>query len=113
MSLYHAQKGIPESIKNKLPKSTLWLRYSEHAKEARYSDRYGVAPEFDCIDTRAAQVIEVETVGERVEKVVYRVSVDEKLDCCLAVLVWSGKVKTVWMNRKSDLHQTVNLSKYD
>lgn len=112
MSLYHSQIGIPESVKAQLPQGKLEVRYSFHAQESRFSDRYGYIPEIKIIDTEAAKVIEVETEMGRVEKVVYRTSLDDKLDICIVVLVNKHLVKTTWINRKSDTHKTLDASKY-
>ena len=112
MTLYHSQKGIPEEVKKALPTKPMWLHYSRHAEVARYNDRYGVAPELQQLDPALAQVIEVETENDRPVKVVYRTNVNPQYDLCLVTNIPTGLVRTVWMNKVSDTHQTLNYSRY-
>lgn len=111
--LYHIEKGIPEEVKKQMPKAVIELHYSRHAQEARINDRYGEVPEFKTIDPNNAQVVEAETDGWKLKKVVYRIPYTETLDCCIVVLTGINLVKTVWVNRKSDNHKTLDLSKYN
>ena len=114
--LYHAETGIPFNIN--LPVS-LDLFYSDHAQRAATSDRYGRIDLHPSILTVDAKVIEVETcdrTGNPI-KVLLRKPHDERNDICLAIALNSSRqgrfvVKTVWLNRKDDLHKTLNKKKY-
>lgn len=112
MALYHVQKGIPESVVKNLPARVSELRYSFHAQQARFNDRYGQLPEVHEI-AADAQIIEVEAYNDQPVKAVYRQSYNEKIDICIVVLLDSKLVKTVWANEKNDTHRTINLSKYN
>jgi len=112
--LYHVEVGMPKTLA--LPHGTLSLAYSHHARTAAAFDRYGDVSEFlpATLDTREAQVIEVETddMGHTV-KVVYRLDYDDEVDMVLAVAV-DGRafVKTMWLNLKNDSHCTLDRARY-
>ena len=116
MKLYHVNVFLPADLKDSLPRGIFKLCYTDHAKRAAASDRYGQTPLPDKINTFYAKVIEVETdtVG-RVNKVVYRVPVSFTMDLCLAVIPQRNSfvVKTVWQNESSDAHKTLNVYRYE
>lgn len=111
--LYHSELGIPNNAKTNF--GSMLLDYSPHALEAALDDRYGNIinlPSF--LDTSTAQVIEVETDNNgKTTKVLYRVPYSDELDLVLAVIPDRRFVKTVWLNQKNDLHNTLDNSKYD
>ncbi len=114
--LYHYETGIP--FKLNLP-TTLDLHYSNHALRAAQNDRYGCIDLEDTIATKGAKVIEVETcdrTGNPI-KVLIRKDHDATTDVCFAIALNNsvgGKfvVKTVWLNKKSDLHRSLDKSRY-
>lgn len=108
--LFHFELGIPKIAQTKI--GTIQLRYSMHAERAARSDRYGNISLPQDLDTNSAQVIEVEMRGRFTLKVVYRVKYNESADLVLVVLPENGMVKTVWLNLNSDLHRTLDASKY-
>lgn len=109
--LYHYQIGFPANMK--APRGVLALSYSEHARQASRSDRYGVInlPEYIHADVALLVEAEVSVVG-RVEKAVYRIPLDYHRDLVIVVIPKSGVVKTVWVNSQRDKHRTLDRSKY-
>lgn len=93
------------------------LRYSHHARRAANDDRYGAIelPEF--LDSRFAMLIEAEAENgpngpnSLVVKQVWRIRLDDRRDLVLAIQR-DGLVRTVWINLKSDTHNTLNRKKY-
>lgn len=110
MPLYHTDIFIPTDLK--LPKGTIFLNYSRHAKRAAISDRYGHIPLPDAINLSDYKVIEVEVIEDEVTKVLYRGQLDEERDLCIVLIPSSSFVKTVWVNLRSDTHRTLDTSKY-
>ena len=111
MNLYHTDLGLPKGFA--LPDTRVPLMWTEHAKKARTSDRYGVIPMVETLPLASFSVIEVAMTGKRVEKVVVRGSFTKDLDAVFVLIpgeVW--KVKTVWINKKNDTHKTLDRSKY-
>lgn len=109
--LYHRDVYMPAFD---LPQGTLRLVYGAHARLQATNKVITFLP--TSIRTDCAKVIEVETdqTGQP-RKVVYRVPLTFEKDLCLAVIVNEGNpffVKTVWVNDSSDLHGTLDRSKY-
>lgn len=102
-----------------------FLRYSRHAIDAASSDRYGsIQLEPKIFVGSANQVVEV-TIGRNglPEKAVVRLASSAVgLDIILVLMVpqWRGPdsaeiecfVKTVWFNRSTDKHRTLDRSRY-
>jgi hypothetical protein len=110
--LYHADLGFPENAKTQHGK--MLLDYSPHALSAALDDRYGNILNLPkSLDTTNAQVIEVEMDGPKTTKVVYRIPYNEEYDLVLVLIPDKRYVKTVWLNKNSDLHNTLDTSKYD
>lgn len=109
--LYHFELGFPEDFSANF--GTIWLEYSDHALRASKGDRFGAISLPALLDTRTAQVVEAECdLLGGVLKVVYRVPHCEHMDLCLAVVPGRGVVKTVWLNRKDDVHSTLDKARY-
>lgn len=110
--LYHADLGIPENAKTQ--HGQFLLDYPPHALNAATDDRYGNIVNLPkSLDTSKAQVIEVEMEGSKTTKVVYRIPYNDEYDLVMAVIPDRRFVKTVWLNKNSDLHNTLDTSKYD
>jgi hypothetical protein len=109
--LYHFKLGLPADARTRF--GMLNLSYTGHAIFAAANDLFGAISLPIRLDTRTAEVIEVETgpLGVTV-KVVYRISHCSKYDLCLAVIPQSGVVKTVWLNSKTDTHKTLQEWRY-
>lgn len=109
--LYHFQVYMPDLPLN-FGKQR--LNYSNHALNASRDDRYGDIQLPTVIDTNTAKVIEVEIVQDRfLSKVVYRVDYSDTHDLIVVVIPERWFVKTVWLNAKSDKHQTLNRGRYE
>ena len=110
MALYHHEVYIPTNIK--LPTGAYSLTYSQHARQAARSDRYGHIPLPAYIDTSKAMLIEVEIENGKILKILYRSQLNDKLDVCIVVIPGRWFVKTLWINESSDKHFTLNRNKY-
>jgi len=109
--LYHFQVYMPD-LPLKFGKQR--LNYSNHALNASRDDRYGDIQLPTFIDTNTAKVIEVEIIqGRFLSKVVYRVNYSDTHDLIIVVIPERWFVKTVWLNAKSDKHQTLNKNRYE
>lgn len=113
MPLFHCQIGIPGQVLEQV-KPLFGLSYSVHAREEAAFDRYGAISEPPRhFLPRVAKVIEVETDQTgRLVKVLARQPYDKRDDVVFAVNVLSKVVKTIWRNRRTDTHRTLDHSKY-
>lgn len=109
MALYHKDIFLPLS----LPAGTMTLTYTTHAKEAAVSDWNGVVPMPAEINLSDFILIEAE-IENGLKKILIRGHMDNKTDMCFVIIPNGngGTVKTVWANRKSDKHKTLDASKY-
>lgn len=90
------------------------LTYGKHAQQEAQQDRYGEVkfPTSLCLEKYS--VIEVETDDNITPiKILVRISHCQYLDICIAFIPQTGIVKTVWLNKKTDKHLTLDRSKYD
>jgi len=110
--LYHYQIGFPKNFNSNV--GTRLLKYTRHALGAANSDKYGTVELPVRIDTAAALCVEIETGLTGVEKLVYRMPYDARLDLCIVVIPVENYflVKTVWLNEKTDGHSTLEKTKY-
>lgn len=116
--LYHERVYWPESVTQALAQmpTTIRLRYTRHARQAAISDRYLpniVLP--DIIRTAAWHPVEAElSQTGRLVKVLlqqpYRYHDDYKLS--IVVHPEDGTVRTVWLNRRTDHHRTLDVRRY-
>ena len=111
MPLYHKDVYMPTGLK--LPTGTMLLEYGGHARREAFEDRYGKIDLPTAIDFSQFEVIEVETQGKNVTKVLYRGTLDSRRDLCIVIIPKRRFVKTVWVNLKSDKHRTLDTTKYD
>jgi hypothetical protein len=93
------------------------LQLSRHAIQAAASDRYGHCNVPAALQTDAATLVELELgpTGMPV-KGLFRLDNQDGLNDLLIVVnldiaSW-GLVRTVWLNRKSDQHRTLDASRY-
>lgn len=116
--LYHYTLGFPKDIQAILTQAKrtqfeLTLTYSAHAKKEsakdRYLDKINLPNSINC---NKCIPIEIETQNGIFHKVVYRTSYNKVFDICYVILVANSLVKTIWLNRKTDKHRTLNESKY-
>ena len=109
--LYHHRLGFPKNIKIKY--GTLRLTYTKHAVERAKESKYDKIVLPEKIDTDQAQAIEVEVGDDGMpQKILYRASYSALYEMCMAVVIPSGIVKTIWLNRCDDNHNTLDVRKY-
>ena len=110
-ALYHKDLGLPTMWKTDW--GVLGLKYSKHAQQAAEDDRYGFIDLPRRLDTSRAEVIEIELdEDECLDKILYRTRYNAEYDICIAVRPLTREVKTVWLNKRNDTHQTLDLTKY-
>lgn len=108
--LYHEKLGIPKEFKTRFGR--IPLTYTFHACDRAFekAGREFAVPNY--LDTNTARVIEVEVVDGVPIKVVYRTALNNREDICLAVLLHSWRVKTIWLNDTNDDHSTLKEWRY-
>lgn len=110
--LYHQDVYFPSQWQASFKNVKTELYYGRHALLAADNDRYGRIDLPKEITFSFKNIVEVETDSfNNIIKVVVRLSYDSKHDITLAVLK-NGFVKTVWLNLKTDIHRTLDKSKY-
>ncbi len=109
--LYHKDLGFPKNLY--IQEKFVRLKYSPHALKASTTDRYGVIILPQSLMIKRDEVIELETVDNKLNKLVLRRPYCEKYDLIVVLLVKEKKVKTVWLNDKNDIHQTLNEELYE
>lgn len=111
--LYHSEVWFPQWLQNKLALGRIEnLKYSNHARNEAKSDRYGNFQLPASINVNDGYTFEVEAQGKNLVKLAIRFSMNDKVDMTLVVLT-DGTVKTVWLNQKTDIHRTLDRSRYE
>ncbi len=110
MALYHYTTGLPKTFE--APTDRIELIYTKHALAAALDDKHGAFRLPKSITQSRFKVIEVETRGEEVYKIVLRGSLDNERDLCVALVPAERVVKTVWLSDKNDWHTTLDASRY-
>jgi hypothetical protein len=111
--LYHKDIGFPDDIN--MPRGfnpVMRLSYGNHARQAAFEEKYGVLNLPQVVDVRKVNIFEVGVTGKTVTKLAFRMPHDELNDIVIVVTPHNGFVKTVWANRKTDTHKTLDRSKY-
>lgn len=108
--------GLPSSAVRQINAWKLPLTYTRHALGEALNDRYGVLPasafpqEFTMYG--GWSVVEVEELEPGyVTKIVVRKPIDGNRSLVL-VITNQGLVKTLWTNLNSDVHSTLDKSKF-
>lgn len=109
MDLYHFEIGFPAWFK--VPTGEVQPRYGDHSRFEAQVDRYGKIQLPTSIDLSKFKVIEIGVEGKRLVKALFRGPLDETRDICI-VLTATGFVKTVWVNLRTDIHRTLDRTKY-
>lgn len=107
--LYHKSIGFPDDITFFC--GIFELIYTKHAIRASENDRYGNINLPTFLDTEKADLVEIEVNDGIMVKGVYRTYYDNKYDLII-VMTHDRKVKTVWLNDRTDKHSTLDKSKY-
>ncbi len=105
--LFHKDIGLPIGLA--MPQAGLSLRYGFHAQD-RQAEKIpsGALPK---TLPNGFTVIEAESVRGKAMKWVVRFPFTADSDLVL-VITMDGFVKTLWLNKKSDLHKSLNRSAY-
>lgn len=115
-ALYHVNVYMPPQMA--LPCHRGRLQYSRHALNEAANDRYGKFELISSFDPSKAKLIETAVVdgpngrNSVIEKQLWRMPIDDKRDLVLAICP-GGFVKTVWVNRKCDKHDTLDHKRYN
>lgn len=114
MALYHKDIGFPTNMRR--PRTAFLLDYTHHARQEAARDRYGHIELPRALDCRRSEneLIEcdVDDATGDIIKAVWRMPFNDELDIVLVVLMRRKLVKTVWLNRKDDKHNTLDRSRY-
>lgn len=131
--LYHKDLGFPaQSLDQVLGKTfNIAMLAGSHARRALVDDRYLSAAvadgredmpgRFDATDLLPRSVtvdrgnlVHLEVVNGRVVQALVRVPATKKFDIVLALGLDGARtfLRTVWLNRKSDQHKTLNAAAY-
>lgn len=116
--LYHKQMGLPPSVVEQV--CQFWsMVVGQHALEASNSDRYGKITIPSHVDVKPEMIVELEIKGDKWQKAVIRLphpggKVDDIVIafCAYSDIPGTALVKTVWLNRATDKHYTLDHRKY-
>ena len=109
-SLYHKDVFIPPFAQKPVFEGI--LVYTQHARHAAKSDRFGVIDLPVVFRSKEAQLVEAEVSDDGILiKQVWRQKFNHNYDLIL-VITRQGCVKTVWLNSNRDKHRTLNTSNY-
>lgn len=111
--LYHKDIGLPPRFRT--PDACVTLAWGHHAKRALQDDRYGLMEMFASLNLSDTETVEVEIQGRKVTKMVQRGEWDTDHDFTIVLIPRPGDwfVKTIWLNKKTDTHRTLDASRYD
>ena len=105
--LFHKDIGLPAGLA--MPYAGLTLRYGFHAQDRQAEKIHDAA--LPKTLPNGFTVIEAESVRGKATKWVVRFPFNAVDDLVLVVTA-DGFVKTLWTNKKSDLHKSLNRSAY-
>lgn len=112
--LFHRDLGFPAVVETLFGKK-LTFRFTRHSLRSCLTDSYGTFIPPKEVTVAPGQIVEADTDGATIYKIVLRIPHDEKFDLCIALMPNIGGeslVKTCWLNRVSDRHITLDKSKY-
>jgi len=110
--LFHREVFMPPKILA-LGELNVAVVSTAHAIKAAAEDRYGRIDIPSRVIFSGKNIIEAEVEDKKLTKVLIRLPYDDKRDLLMALSVPEFRVKTVWFNLKSDIHCTLDKSKYD
>ena len=115
--LYHKDVYIPEGMREKIPLS-FRVEYSSHSLNEAEKDRKGYGLKIlnlrRNLSFKETDVIEVETDSySNIIKVVFRERYNSEFDIVYAISLMNYKVKTIWLQKTDDIHNTLNRGKYE
>ena len=86
--------------------------YTKHARESALTDKYGVIILPKSYNLANSDIIELEIKNNDINKLVIRTPYNNKYDLTIVISFYSGMIKTVWLNKKDDNHDTLDKNKY-
>ena len=107
--LYHKLVFLPKINK---PDADYPCVYTQHAREAALTDKYGVIILPNSYNLANSDIIELEIKNNDINKLVIRAPYNNKYDLTIVISFYSGVIKTVWLNKKDDNHDTLDKNKY-
>jgi hypothetical protein len=115
--LYHRDIYIPEGMRERIPLS-FRVEYSKHSIDEAEKDRkrYGlkILNLRRNLSFRENDIIEVETdSNSNIIKVVFREIYNSELDLVYAISLIDFKVKTLWLQKSDDTHNSLKRGKYE
>jgi len=115
--LYHRDVYIPEGMREKIPLS-FRVEYSKHSLDEAENDRKRFGLKIlnlrRNLSFKEADIIEVETDSySNIIKVVFRERYNSEFDIVYAISLMDYKVKTIWLQKTDDFHNTLNRGKYE
>lgn len=123
--LYHTHLYLPEEFVAPLLGQTRTLHYGRHAEDQAAFDLLGRVKRLPThYRVVRDEIFEVEVTDNKVTKLGVRLTdgftiANGRVDCDLILILTSCRndpraffVKTVWLNKKSDRHRTLNPSRY-
>lgn len=109
---YNRQVFMPDEIK-KLGNVPIKLVPTRHALKAAATERFGAFQIPATIMFNGGDVVEVETTGGKLSKMVVRQPHSEHYDVIYIFLVPSGTLVTTYLNEKADHHKTLDPAPYE
>jgi len=111
-TLYHSRIGLPDWFV--APTERVPLKWTYHAEIQRQEDRYGIIRRFKTATLGRLEVIEIGVRDNKVSKILFRGTFNERYDVCMVLIPGKNEwtVKTVWLNDKTDTHDTLNPARY-
>lgn len=116
--LFHRNVGFPKNWVEMLPRGfspfNVQLKYGPHSRQ-QMQNKYGVTdlPNSFSFKDEGVKLVELEIKSGQVVKLVARMPFDEVNDLVIAFHPHDGFVRTAWLNKKTDKHNTLDKSKYD
>ena len=108
--LYHKEVYMPAY---RLPDKDIKVKYSEHALQQAYYERYDIIDLKDSYNFSKAEIIELEVKHGQAVKMVARFDYNNKYDLIIVIIPQTKVIKTVWLNKKNDKHTTLNRDRYN
>lgn len=115
LKIYHKEVGFPLVVSQFFGRKYR-LSFSSHAKAECRKDRYGLIIPPREITVTKDNLIEVEiTNNVLVGKILIRTKFNDTHDISIAFIpdYDTGFVKTLWLNETTDIHRTLDKSKYN
>ena len=116
--VYHTSIGFPKDFVKMLPKGFnprhIVLRYGRHAQIEAENDKNGRIrpPRVISFEWKDLELFEIEIENGVVVKMAVRIPHDREHDVSIVFNTHNGFVRTIWLNKKSDVHKSLNMSKY-